>query len=184
MSLVRIEGSTKRRKKPRILTPQEFSLLIVAVDREPCRNMVILALCTGVRCSELAALKWSDFDWQDLSVYIRRAIVSGRLDDVRTEYSEAPLPLDPALAEVIFEWKRKAEFCSNSDFVFVSPFTAGEKPYTPWNVQHNQLSPAAVRAGLGPIGSPQRSEAPAQRSGGGAHHNRDLLKQGRFFIMH
>ena len=29
MSLVRIEGSTKRRKKPRILTPQEFSLLIV-----------------------------------------------------------------------------------------------------------------------------------------------------------
>ena len=27
MSLVRIEGSTKRRKKPRILTPQEFSLL-------------------------------------------------------------------------------------------------------------------------------------------------------------
>jgi len=152
MSLVRIEGSTKRRKKPRILTPQEFSSLIVAVDREPCRTMVIVALCTGVRCSELAALKWSDFDWQNLSVYIRRAIVSGRLDDVKTEYSEAPLPLDPALAEVIFGWRRKTEFCSDSDFVFASPFTSGEKPYTPWNMQHNQLSPAAVRAGLGPIG--------------------------------
>jgi integrase len=58
MSLVRIEGSSKRRRKPRILTPQEFSTLIVAVDREPCRTMVILALCTGVRCSELVALKW------------------------------------------------------------------------------------------------------------------------------
>jgi hypothetical protein len=46
-------------------------------------SLVILALCTGVRCSELAALKWSDFDWQNLSVYIRRAIVSGRLDDVK-----------------------------------------------------------------------------------------------------
>jgi integrase len=115
--------------------------------------MAILALCSGVRCSELAALKWSDFDWQDLSVSIRRAIVSGRPDDVKTEYSEAPLPLDPALAEVIFEWKRKAEFCSSSDFVFASPFTTGEEPYTPWNVQHNQLSPAAVRAaGLGLIG--------------------------------
>jgi integrase len=78
--------------------------------------------------------------------------VSGRLDDVKTEYSEAPLPLDPALAEVIFEWRRKAEFCSDSDFVFASPFTAGEKPYTPWNMQHNQLSPAAVKAGLGTIG--------------------------------
>lgn len=152
MSLVRIEGSSKRRRKPRILTPEEFSILVAAVDREPCRTMVVLALCTGVRCSELVALKWSDFDWQNLSVYIRRAIVSGRVDDVKTEYSEAPLPLDPALAEVIFEWRRKTEFSADSDFVFASPYMAGEKPYTPWNMQHNQLSPAAVKAGLGPIG--------------------------------
>ncbi len=106
----------------------------------------------GVRCSELVALKWSDFDWQNLSVYIRRAIVSGRVDAVKTEYSEAPLPLDPALAEVIFEWRRRTEFSADSDFVFASPFMAGEKPYTPWNMQHNHLSPAAVKAGLGPIG--------------------------------
>jgi integrase len=97
MSLVRIEGSSKRRTKPRILTPEEFTILIASVDREPCHTTVILALCTGVRCSELVALRWSDFDWQNLSVYIRRAIVSGRVDDVKTEYSEAPLPLDPAL---------------------------------------------------------------------------------------
>jgi hypothetical protein len=31
--------------------------------------------------------------------------------------SEAPLPLDPALAEVIFEWRRRTEFSANSDFV-------------------------------------------------------------------
>ncbi len=148
MSLVRIEGSSKRRRKPRILTPEEFAILIASVDREPCHTMVILALCTGVRCSELVALKWSDFDWENLSVYIRRAIVSGRVDDVKTEYSEAPLPLDPALAEVIFEWRRKTEFSADSDFVFASPFMAGEKPYTPWNMQHNHLSPAAVKAGL------------------------------------
>jgi integrase len=97
-------------------------------------------------------LKWSDFDWQNLSVYIRRAIVSGRVDDVKTDYSEAPLPLDPALAEVIFEWRRKTEFSADSDFVFASRYMAGEKPYTPWNMQHNQLSPAVVRVRLGPIG--------------------------------
>lgn len=43
-------------------------------------------------------------------------------------------------------------FHSDSDFVFASPFMAGEKPYTPWNMQHNHLKPAAIRAGLGPIG--------------------------------
>ena len=152
MSLVRIEGSSKRRKKPRVLTPEEFSVLVARVNREPCRTMVILALCTGVRCSELVALKWSDFDWENLSVYIRRAIVAGRVDDVKTEYSEAPLPLDPALAEVILEWRRRTEFSAESDFVFASPYMAGEKPYTPWNMQHNHLSPAAIKAGLGPIG--------------------------------
>jgi integrase len=131
MSLVRIEGSSKRRRKPRILTPEEFSMLISAVDREPCHTMVILALCTGVRCSELVAMKWSDFDWQNLSVYIRRAIVSGRVDDVKTEYPEAPLPLDPALAEVIFEWRRKTEFSADSDFVFASPTWPERSPTHP-----------------------------------------------------
>ncbi len=29
---------------------------------------------------------------------------------------------------------------------------AGEKPYTPWNMQHNHLRPASVKADLGPIG--------------------------------
>lgn len=152
MSLVRIEGTTKRRKKPRILTPKEFGELMAEVNREPCRTMVILALCTGVRCSELVALKWRDIDWQNLSIQVRRAMVAGRLDDVKTEYSDAPVPLDPALAEVMLNWKRKTEFHSDSDFVFASPFMAGEKPYTPWNMQHNHLRPAAVRAGLGPIG--------------------------------
>ena len=52
----------------------------------------------------------------------------------------------------IFEWRRKTEFSADSDFVFASPYMAREKPYTPWNMQHNQLSPAAVKAGLGPIG--------------------------------
>jgi hypothetical protein len=41
MSLVHIESSIKRRKKPRILTPREFSALIIAVQHEPCRTMVI-----------------------------------------------------------------------------------------------------------------------------------------------
>jgi integrase len=83
---------------------------MVPSGRVPSTIPAGLALCTGVRCSELVALKWSDFDWQNLSAYIRRAIVYGRVDDVKTEYSEAPLPLDPALAEVIFEWSGGPSF--------------------------------------------------------------------------
>ena len=51
--------------------------------------------------------RWSDIDWPNLSVHVRRAMVSGRLDDVKTECSQAPVPMDPTLAEVILEWRRK-----------------------------------------------------------------------------
>jgi integrase len=53
---------------------------------------------------------------------------------------------------VIIEWRHKTEFSAGSDFVFASPYMAGETPYIPWNLQHNQLSPAAVKAGVGLIG--------------------------------
>lgn len=49
------------------------------------------------------------------------------------------MPPDPALAEVMLDWKRKTEFHSKSDFVFASPFAAGEKPFTPWNMQHRSV---------------------------------------------
>jgi len=58
------------------------------------------------------------------------------------------LPLDPDLAEVILGWKRATQFNSDSDFVFASPFTNGEKPYSIWNMQQHILRPAAIKAGL------------------------------------
>src|ERR1700746_2751922 len=37
--------------------------------------MVILDLATGLRCSELFALKWCDVIWDDLRLLVRRGIV-------------------------------------------------------------------------------------------------------------
>ena len=86
---------------------------------------------------------------------LQEAITGLSDNDLQTNvklFGEDMTKLDPALPEVIFEWRRRTEFSVESDFVFASPFMAGEKPYTPWNMQHNHLSPAAVKAGLGPIG--------------------------------
>jgi hypothetical protein len=35
---------------------------------------------------------------------VRRAIVTGVVSDVKTKYSNAGMPLDPALAEVLRKW--------------------------------------------------------------------------------
>jgi integrase len=61
--------------------------------------MVQLAMCLGLRVSEVLALKWSDFDFENLTLEVVRGVVHGRISDVKTEYSEDLLPLDGAFAE-------------------------------------------------------------------------------------
>lgn len=152
MELVRIEGVTKRQRKPRVLTLEQFNRLLAEIPEEPFRTMVLTDMCLGLRCSELLALQWQDIDFDELTITLRRAIVHGRIGDMKTEASQDPLPLDPALAEALLRWKRMTEFSADPDWVWASPFQAGEKPYLSWGVQQRHIRPAAEKAGLGVLG--------------------------------
>ena len=82
----------------------------------------------GLRCSKRFALKWEDIHWEELSRSVRRAIVDGVVGDVNTKYSESRLPLDPALAETLFNWNRKSLFGRDNDWLLPSAHEAGENP--------------------------------------------------------
>ena len=151
MKLVRVRGGSKRTKEPRILTIPQFQQLVKELN-DPFRTMVLLDLATGLRCSELFALKWCDVIWDDLTLLVRRAIVDTVESDVKTVYSRAGMPLDPALAEVLLNWQRTSELNKPEDWIFASPYKAGKKPRHPWRVQQQHISPAAVRCGIGHIG--------------------------------
>jgi integrase len=71
ISLVR--QSAKRRKAPNVLTPAEIkSLLDGLALRE--RTLVLLAASTGLRQSELFALRWGDIDFAQGTMNVTRAI--------------------------------------------------------------------------------------------------------------
>jgi len=108
MELVEVKGISKRQKKPVVLTVEQF-YLIVALLPEPCRTMVMVAQCTGLRAEEVLALEWQDIDFENLSMRISRAVVHGRVKTVKTEYSEDELPLDPDFAVILLEWKMRCE---------------------------------------------------------------------------
>ena len=148
LALVRVKGISRRQVEPRILDAKEIPALIAKL-REPCRTAVIVALSTGLRCSELFALKWLDFDWEQLTVLVRRAIVDGVVGDVKTKYSHSGLPLDPALAEILFTWKRASQFGGDRDWVLASPQKAGEFPLRPTAMLETQIKPAAKAVQLG-----------------------------------
>lgn len=79
-----------------MLSPGETRLLLVQLC-EPYRTMVLVAACLGLRASEIMGLQWGDFNWEDLSVLIRRGVVNGKPRDTKTEASRKSLPVDPRL---------------------------------------------------------------------------------------
>ena len=88
--------------------------------RQPYRTMVVVAQCTGLRAEEVLALEWQDIDFENLSMKVVRAVTLGRVKDVKTEYSEDELPLDPDFASILRDWKRQSK---GSALLFPSPVT-------------------------------------------------------------
>jgi integrase len=59
ISLVTVKGASKRIRKLRILTVEQFRLLLSQL-REPYNTLALMCVCFGLRISEALALKWTD----------------------------------------------------------------------------------------------------------------------------
>ena len=130
-----------------ILTADQV-VQILSYLREPCRTMAFLDASTGLRISELLALKWGDIDFEALEINVRRAIVYGVVGHCKSKASKKPVPLDPFLAEVLWKWRLTTPFNRMEDWVFASPRNNGQKPYLPGMLIRWHLRPAAKRAGV------------------------------------
>jgi integrase len=80
--------------------PRDIGLLLRQLA-EPYRTMVLVAACLGLRVSEIIGLQWGDFNWDDLTLLVKRSVVQGRVGDTKTEASHLPLPVDPRLARIM-----------------------------------------------------------------------------------
>lgn len=149
MTLFRMKGATRRQQKPKSLTHAEFATLLKAIPGQPTRTMILVAACLGLRCSEIGALRWGDMDWLGGLIHVRRAIVQGHVDDVKTEASHKALPLHPSLARVLRDYRAASDFKRDEDYVFASPHQGGEKPYAMKMLQLRIIRPAGIASGLG-----------------------------------
>jgi len=59
ISLVTIKNASKRVRKPRVLTVDQFRLLVLHL-RDPFKMLALMCVCFGLRVSEALALKWAD----------------------------------------------------------------------------------------------------------------------------
>jgi integrase len=150
MGLVRVKDCSKRRREPRVLTAPEFQRLLLHLS-DPCRTMAVVAMCLGLRVSEVVGLQWGDFDWERFQVMVQRSVVFGVVGEVKTPYSRKRMPLDSALAEILLRYQREtARQAKAGDWLFWNPATG--QPWRPGWMLEQKLVPAATKVGIGRIG--------------------------------
>jgi len=120
------------------LSAGECELLLSNVDGV-IREMMLLALRTGMRQGEIRGLQWSSIDWENRSVTVRHS-----LND-RTKSLESPksnrerhIPMDADVYEMLFRRKRE------TGYVFLA------EGKTPFNSQRvvRQLEKVREKTGL------------------------------------
>ena len=107
-------------------------------------EMYYIELATGLRRGELLGLKWSDIDWKNGIIKVRRQVarVNGEIVEapLKTKNSYRAVSISPQAIEVLRDQKRK----TNDTYVFPSP---NGGPISPDSV-NNMLKRVLERAGI------------------------------------
>lgn len=142
-----VRQSAKRKRIPLVLTPQEIHSLIAAL---PLREstLTFLDAGTGLRMSELFALKWQDIHFETGEISVIRSIVMQVVGPCKTEASQKPIPMDSSLAEALKVWQTQSEFTAPNDWVFASLKLRGRRPYWGQSLMRHTIRPTAVKVGI------------------------------------
>jgi integrase len=143
-----VRCSSKRLREPDVLSPEEFRALI---DELPHRErvMILLAGTTGLRRSELIALKWEDVNFQSLEISVTKSCVRGLLEDqTKTVGSSKPVPIHVLVVDALKMWHQASPYNTPGDFLFPSLKMNGSIPVWPDMVLQDIIRPAVDRAGI------------------------------------
>jgi integrase len=112
---------------------------------DPAKTIVTVAGFTGLRRAELRGLLWENYNGSELSV--SRSIWEGYVNQPKTRKSKAPVPVIPALAAILNEYR---ELCGNPT---AGPMFANGKgrPANLNNTLNREILPALNRCVCGKI---------------------------------
>jgi len=143
----KVRCSAKRLREPDVLTPGEFQALLRELPLRE-RVMVMLAGSTGLRRSELFALRWSDINFFIMEVAVTRSCVRNHFGNTKTEASRKPVPLHQSVCDVLVGWRGASLYSGDDDFLFPSLRMNGTQPLMPDMILKKIIRPALGRAGV------------------------------------
>jgi integrase len=142
-----VRQSAKRERTPDVLTAEEIRALLGKLEG-PYYVMAFLAAVTGLRVSELLALKWEDVDFAAGEMNLTRAIVCQHVGPLKTAASQKPVPMYAGLSALLLDWRGRCPYNQEQDYVFASLAKSGAQPLWPSSAMSNHIRPAAKLAGI------------------------------------
>jgi integrase len=126
-----------------IPTPAEIKRILNAVSGR-LRPLLVTAIFTGLRASELRGLRWDDVDLKRSELHVRqRADRYNAIGKPKSESGERTIPLGPFVLNTLREWKLA---CPKGDLGLVFPTSSG-RPEHHSNIVR-ALKPVVIAAGL------------------------------------
>jgi integrase len=152
LRLQRRGRGAEQRQKPtlevgvNIPTPMEVRAIITALEADTrWRPLLLTAILTGLRASELRGLRWSDIDLKRGELRVRqRADRYSKLGPPKSKAGLRTVPLPPLLVNVLRTWKLA---CPKGDLDLAFPSSRGGVEKLS-NIVEDGLIPVGVAAGV------------------------------------
>jgi integrase len=142
-----VRQSAKRERTTDVLTAEEIKAMLAELKGPYC-VMAFLAAVTGLRVSELLALRREDVSFANAEILLTRAVVCQHVGSLKTAASQKPVPMDAGLSERLLDWRGRCPYNQQTDYVFASAEKNGSQPLWPSSAMSKHIRPAAKRAGI------------------------------------
>jgi integrase len=144
------DGKAERRQKGKlkigvdIPTREEVKATVEAAQGR-WRPLIVTAIFTGLRASELRGLRWADVDLDKRAINVRqRADIFNQIGRPKSEAGERAVPLPPMVLNTLREWKLA---CPPGKLDLVFPNGAGNVENLT-NIVKRGLMPLQIAAGV------------------------------------
>ena len=142
-------GERIPKKAPVFLHPRQALLLIESLP-EPCRTLTLVAVLTGLRIGETAALRWDRVDFLRETLQVKETYSEeDGFGTPKTRSSVREVPISEPVRAALLALRARSPHAEPNALVFT---TRARTPISPKNIAHRVLRPTCVRLGLRSIG--------------------------------
>jgi integrase len=143
-----VETRCKSSYRAIVMTPAQTFLILKSLTNILHHSLVLTCAATGLRSSEIVALRWADILWEEERIRVSKRWAMGKDGETKTEASDGYVPLHPVLAHHLRQWRSQTLHAKDRDFVFPSFKLGGRRPLTSSAFVTHHLRPAAKAAGV------------------------------------